>query len=174
MAVLPILKYPDPILLKKASPVTEFNEALQRLIDDMLETLYAAPGIGLAAPQVGRSLRFFVYDLKESEEQPRYQGVMINPEFISREGSQNNEEGCLSVSEYRTWVTRASHVSISGLDRDRKEVTLKGDGLLARLIQHEMDHLDGLLFINRISSLKRNLYLKRLKKHQKSSQRGLD
>jgi peptide deformylase len=172
MAILPILKYPNPILLKKSGPVTEFNEELQRLIDDMFETLYSAPGIGLAAPQVGRSLRLFVYDLKESDEQPRYQGVMINPEFINREGSQNHEEGCLSVSEYRTWVTRASHVSISGLDRDRKEITLKGEGLLARLFQHEMDHLDGLLFINRISSLKRNLYLNRLKKHQKFGQMG--
>ncbi len=172
MAVLHILQYPDPTLLKKASPVAKFNEALQHLIDDMFETLYAAPGIGLAAPQVGHSLRLFVYDLKESEEHPRYQGVMINPVFTSREGSQNSEEGCLSVSEYRTWVTRSSHVSICGLDRDGKETILKGEGLLARLFQHEMDHLDGHLFINRISGLKRNLYIKRLKKRQKEGQMG--
>ena len=170
MAVIPILIHPDPVLTRKAEPVTEFNEELQKLIDDMFETMYAAPGIGLAAPQIGRSLRLFVYDLRESEDQPRYKGVMINATFLKREGRQNAEEGCLSVEDYRTWVVRADHVVIRGLDRDGKEVTLDGTGLLARMFQHEMDHLDGQLFIDRISSLKRNLYMKRLRKRQRADQ----
>ena len=172
MAVLSVLKYPDPILKQKAGPVTEFNEELQRLIDDMFETLYAAPGIGLAAPQVGRSLRLFVYDLKESGDHPRYKGVFINPIFQNKQGSQDDEEGCLSVAEYRTRVARAGMVTVSGLDRDGKEVTLTGEGLLARLLQHEMDHLDGFLFIDRVSSLKRNMYLARLKKLKKAERIG--
>jgi peptide deformylase len=170
MAVLPILRHPDPVLSKKAEPVTEFNEALQVLIDDMFQTMYAAPGIGLAAPQIGRSLRLFVYDVRESDEHPRYKGVMINAEFLTREGRQNAEEGCLSVEDYRTWVTRAGHVVIRGLDRDGKEVTIDGTGLLARMFQHEMDHLEGKLFIDRISSLKRNIYLKRQRKRQRAEQ----
>jgi len=164
MAVLPILRHPDPVLNRKAEPVTEFNEELQKLIDDMFETMYAAPGIGLAAPQIGRSIRLFVYDLRESEDQPRYKGVMINAEFLKREGRQNAEEGCLSVDDFRTWVDRADHVVIRGLDRDGKEVTIDGTGLLARMFQHEMDHLGGFLFIDRISSLKRNIFLRRHRK----------
>ena len=168
MAVLRILQYPDPTLKQKARPVTEFNSEIQRLIDDMFETLYSAPGIGLAAPQIGHSSRIFVYDLKESEDQPRHQGAFINPVFLDQGGTQNDEEGCLSVPAYRTWVSRASNVTISGLDRYGNKATLKAQGLLARLFQHEMDHLDGFLFIDRVSSLKRNLYLKRLKKRQKA------
>ena len=136
----------------------------------MFDTLYAAPGVGLAGPQVGRSLSLFVYDVKESDESPRDKGVLINPEIISRSGRQNDEEGCLSVEDFRTWVARDNHIVISGLDQDQKKVTLEGEGLLARLFQHEMDHLEGKLFLNQISSLKRNLYLNRLKKRQKAEQ----
>jgi peptide deformylase len=171
MAVLPIHEYPDPVLKAKAKPVTEFNHELQKLIDDMFETMYAAPGLGLAAPQIGRSLRLFVYDLKEGEDQPRQSGVLINPEFISMSGTQTGEEGCLSVSEYRTPVTRANRVAVKGIDRKGKEVTVEGEGLMARLLQHEMDHLDGTLFVDRLSSLKRQMYLKRLKKRMKAEAR---
>ena len=170
MAVLTIRKYPDPVLLQKAAPVTLFDKELHRLIEDMFDTLYSAPGVGLAGPQVGHSLSLFVYDVKESDESPRHKGVLINPEMISRSGRQNDEEGCLSVEDFRTWVARDNRIVISGLDQDQKKVTLEGEGLLARLFQHEMDHLEGKLFINRISSLKRNLYLKRIKKRQKAEQ----
>jgi peptide deformylase len=172
MAILPILQYPDPVLKQKAKPVTDFNKELQKLIDDMFETMYAAPGIGLAAPQVGQSLRLFVYDLKESEEAPRYKGVFINPVFVRKEGNQMDEEGCLSVSDYRTRVTRATRAAVRGLDREGKEYTLEGEGLLARMLQHEMDHLDGLVFVDRLSSLKRNMYFSRLKKLKKAERRG--
>jgi peptide deformylase len=171
MAVLPIHEYPDSVLKAKAKPVTEFNHELQKLIDDMFETMYAAPGLGLAAPQIGRSLRLFVYDLKEEEGRPRHSGVLINPEFISKSGTQTGEEGCLSVSEYRTQVTRADRVAVKGIDRNGKEVTVEGEGLMARLLQHEMDHLDGTLFVDRLSSLKRQMYLKRLKKRMKAEAR---
>jgi peptide deformylase len=171
MAVLPIHEFPDPVLKAKAQPVTEFDQELQKLIDDMFETMYAAPGLGLAAPQIGRSLRLFVYDLKEGEDHPRHSGVLINPEFISRSGTQTGEEGCLSVSDYRTQVTRANRVVVKGVDRNGKEVTVEGEGLMARLLQHEMDHLDGTLFVDRLSSLKRQMYLKRLKKRMKAEAR---
>ncbi len=171
MAVLPIREHPDAVLKKKAGPVTEFNDALQKLIDDMFETMYAAPGLGLAAPQIGRSLRLFVYDLKEGEDLPRRIGVLINPEFVSKSGTQTGEEGCLSVSDYRTPVARANQVAVRGLDRNGKEVTVEGEGLMARLLQHEMDHLDGTLFVDRLSSLKRQMYLKRLKKRLKAEAR---
>ena len=168
MAVLEIRRYPDPMLKEKAKPVVDFNDALQALIDDMFETMYSEPGIGLAAPQIGRSIRLFVYDLKEGEDQTRHTGVLINPEFASRSGEQVGEEGCLSVSEYRTRVTRAAKAAVKGLDREGREITVEGEGLLARLLQHEMDHLDGTLFIDRLSSLKRQMVLKRFKKRQKA------
>jgi peptide deformylase len=168
MTVLPIREYPDPVLKAKAKPVTEINDEIQKLIDDMFETMYAAPGLGLAAPQIGRSLRLFVYDLQEGEEQPRRSGVLINPEFIIKSGSQTGEEGCLSVSDYRTQVTRADRAAVKGTDRNGKEVTVEGEGLMARLLQHEMDHLEGTLFVDRLSSLKRQMYLKRMKKRMKA------
>lgn len=168
MTVLRICQFPEPVLNQIARPVTKFDDELQKLIDDMFETMYVAPGIGLAAPQIGKSLRLFVYDLMETEDQPRHKGVLVNAEFLKLEGKQNGEEGCLSVEEYRTWVPRMNRAVISGLDRDGKKVTLEGEGLLARLFQHEMDHLEGKLFVDRISSLKRNLFLKRFKKRQKT------
>jgi peptide deformylase len=168
MAVLPIRELPDPVLKEPARPVTRFDDELQRLINDMFETMYVAPGLGLAAPQIGRSLRLFVYDLHDGDDRPRRTGVLINPEFISTSGSQTGEEGCLSVSDYRTQVTRADRVAVRGLDRNGKEITVEGEGLMARLLQHEMDHLDGTLFVDRLSSLKRQMYLKRLKKRMKA------
>ncbi len=169
MAVLSIREYPESVLKKKTSPVTEFNDELQRIIDDMFDTMYAAPGLGLAAPQVGLPLRLFVYDVKESEDQPRQTGVLINPVLLLKSGSQTGEEGCLSVPEFRTRVTRADRVSVKGLDRSGKEVTLEGKGLMARLLQHEMDHLVGILYLDRVSSLKRQMILKRMRKRAKSA-----
>lgn len=171
MAVLPIRELPDEVLREKAQPVARFDDELQALIDDMFETMYAAPGLGLAAPQIGRSLRLFVYDLKEADDLPRHTGVLINPEFVTKSGTQTGEEGCLSVSDYRTQVTRANHVAVRGLDRNGREVTIEGEGLMARLLQHEMDHLDGMVFVDRLSSLKRQMYLKRLKKRMKAEAR---
>lgn len=163
-----IREYPEAVLKEKAQPVAEFNDELQKLIDDMFETMYTARGLGLAAPQIGRSLRLFVYDLRESDDQPRYTGVLINPAFVSKAGTQRDEEGCLSVSDYRTQVSRADKVVVRGLDRNGREVTVEGEGLMARLLQHEMDHLDGHVFVDRLSSLKRQMVLKRLKKRLKA------
>lgn len=164
MAVHEILALPDPLLREKARSVTRFDDELKRLIDDMFETMYAAPGIGLAAPQIGRNLRLFVYDLQEGEGAPRHRGVMVNPEFVSKEGEQTDEEGCLSVEDYRAKVTRAQRVVVRGLDSDGAPITLEGESLMARMLQHEIDHLEGRLFVDRLSPLKRSLYLKRLKK----------
>jgi peptide deformylase len=168
VAVLEIRQYPDPVLRQRAKTVEKIDENLQRLIDDMFETMYAAPGLGLAAPQVGYSLRVFVYDLSVAEEGKKGSPmVMINPEFVSQTGKANEDEGCLSVLEYRESVVRAAQAVVRGMDRDGKEITVEGEGLLAKLLQHEMDHLDGKLFIERLSSLKRNIFLRRLKKLMK-------
>jgi len=172
VAVLEIRQYPDPVLRQAAKSIESINGNLQRLIDDMFETLYAAPGLGLAAPQVGESLRLFVYDLSIAEEvKKRSPLVLINPEFVSKEGEVSEDEGCLSVPEYRESVRRAARVVVRGLDRDGKEITVEGEGLLAKLLQHEIDHLDGKLFIDRISSLKRNIYFRRLKKIMKAREK---
>ncbi len=172
MAILDICRFPDTVLKQRARSVTEFNAELQQLIDDMFETMYAAPGLGLAAPQVGVSLRLFVYDCQDGEDAPRQRGVLINPEFVARTGSQIDEEGCLSVDDYRTKVARADHAVVRGLDRNAQPVTVEGRGLMARLLQHEIDHLDGFLFIDRISALKREFFRKRLKKRLRASHAG--
>ena len=173
MAVLEIRQYPDPILRQQAKAVESINGDLQRLIDDMIETLYEAPGLGLAAPQVGESLRLFVYDLSVAEEgKQRLPLVLINPELVSKEGEASEDEGCLSVPEYRESVRRAARAVVRGMGREGKEITVEGQGLLAKLFQHEMDHLDGKLFIDRISSLKRNIFLRRVKKLMKAREGG--
>ncbi len=165
--MLPIHAYPDPVLKRKAEPVTRFDAVLQRLIDVMFETMYAAPGVGLAAPQIGESLRLFVYDVGAADGRPA-PGVLINPKVLSQSGQLIEEEGCLSVDGYRDLVRRATRIVVAGLDRDGKEIRLEGEGLFARMLQHEMDHLDGLLFIDRLSPLKRGLYLKKLKKQART------
>lgn len=168
MAVLPIRSYPDPVLRSKAKPVEQFDGALQRLIGNMVETLYAAPGLGLAAPQVGESRRLFVYDLSVHEgKHPLV--VVINPEIIETSGKIVDDEGCLSVPHYRERVSRPTRVVLHGLDREGKEIDLVGEGLTARLFQHEMDHLNGMLFIDRLSSLKRDIFLRKCRKQQKLS-----
>lgn len=167
VSIVPIRLYPDAVLKRKAEPVTRFDAALQQLIDVMFETMYAAPGVGLAAPQIGESLRLFVYDVGAAEGRPG-PGVVINPHILSQSGQLIEEEGCLSVDGYRDRVRRAGRMAVVGLDRDGKEIRLEGEGLFARMLQHEMDHLDGLVFIDRLSPLKRGLYLKKLKKQART------
>ena len=167
MAVLPIRFYPDPVLKRKAEPVVRFDAALQRLIGEMFETMYAAPGIGLAGPQVGEALRLFVYDVGSAEGRPA-PGVVLNPRVVSRTGEVVEEEGCLSVAAYRDLVWRSARMVVAGQDRHGKAIELEGEGLFARMLQHEIDHLDGLVFIDRLSPLKRSLYLRKQKKQARA------
>jgi len=164
MAVLPIRKLPDPVLREKAEDVTEINGEMQRLIDDMAETMYAAPGLGLAANQVGVRRRLIVFDVSHREGSPRDLQVLLNPCITAGEGEITREEGCLSVADFSAEVKRHARVTVTGLDRQGKPVEMTGEGLLAVVLQHEVDHLNGILFIDRISRLKRGLYLRRLKK----------
>jgi len=163
MAVLEILKYPDPLLHKVAAPVKNITEKTAQLIEDMLDTMYAAPGVGLAAPQIGASERIVVMDV--DHENPHKQVYkLINPVITRAEGEVIWEEGCLSVVDFTAEVRRASQVEIVALDEHEKEVKIAAEGLLAVALQHEIDHLDGKLFIDRISRLKRDLYTRRRKK----------
>lgn len=164
MAILEIKKYPEKVLKEKASPVLEIDREILNLVDDMIETMYAAPGIGLAAPQVGVSKRIIVIDVsvKEGEKTPLI--VLINPEIVSTEGEIESEEGCLSLPGYITTVKRAERVIVKGLNKDGREISIEGEGLLSRALQHEIDHLDGLLLIDRISRIKREFFKKRFKK----------
>ncbi|MFA5110419.1 MAG: peptide deformylase [Desulfobaccales bacterium] len=164
MAVLPICKLPDPVLRQQAQEVTEINGNLQRLIDDMAETMYAAPGLGLAANQVGELHRLIVFDVSHKEGRARKLQVVLNPCITAREGEVTHEEGCLSVVDFAAEVRRHSRVVVKGQDREGKPIEITGEGLLAIVLQHEIDHLNGILFIDHISRLKRGLYLRRLKK----------
>jgi peptide deformylase len=163
----PILRYGERPLHGPAAPVTRFDDDLQRLIDDMIETMYAAPGIGLAAPQVGVPLRVFVVDLSVGRD-PSQLIVLVNPEFIHREGTQLEEEGCLSVPGFNATVLRPSHAVVKGLDREEQMQTVEGTGLLARAFQHEMDHLDGRLFVDRLRGIKRDVIVRKIQKLQRS------
>ncbi|MGO9613299.1 MAG: peptide deformylase [Dissulfurispiraceae bacterium] len=168
MAILTVRKYPDEVLKKKAQPLTEIDGSLQRLIDDMIETMYAAPGIGLAAPQVDVSKRLVVIDVSiRDETQPLI--VLINPEIVEADGIVEYEEGCLSVPQYTALVKRAEKVLVRGFNRDGKQVEIEGTGLLARALQHEIDHLDGVLFVDRLSYVKREFFKKRYQKMLVSS-----
>jgi peptide deformylase len=161
MTQLTILQFPDPRLRKVARPVEAVDDAVSTLADDMLETMYASRGIGLAATQVDRDIRLLVLDLSESRDDPH---VFINPEIVEREGSQICEEGCLSVPGEYAEVERAERIRVSALDRDGEPFELDADGLLAVCIQHEIDHLDGKVFVDYLSPLKRRMIEKRLKK----------
>jgi peptide deformylase len=163
MAILEILKYPDPVLKKASLPVAAVTKETVRLIQDMVETMYAAPGVGLAAPQVGVSQRIIVLDV-DYENPGKNLIKLINPEIRSAEGEIAWEEGCLSVIDFAAEVKRAARVEVVGIDEKEKEVKVEGEGLLAVALQHEIDHIDGKLFIDRISRLKRDLYTRRLKK----------
>lgn len=167
MAILNILKYPDPILKKKAEPVPEITGDIQRLIDDMAETMYTAPGIGLAAPQIGRSVRVIVIDINSKEEGKGGLISLINPEIAEHSGEIAWEEGCLSVPDYSADVRRFERVVVKGLDRNGVEKIVVGEGLLSVALQHEIDHLNGILFIDRLGPIKRDLIKRRLRKQAK-------
>ncbi|TAL23881.1 MAG: peptide deformylase [Nitrospirae bacterium] len=163
MAVLEIKTYPEKVLKEKTAPVVDINGSIHRLIDDMIETMYAAKGVGLAANQVGISKRLCVIDVSTADERiPLI--VLINPKLVEKRGSVDEEEGCLSIPEYRTKVKRAEEVVVRALDRKGNMIEIEGKDLLARALQHEIDHLDGLLFIDRISPIKREFFKKRFKK----------
>ncbi len=170
MSVLEILKYPHPKLKKKSLPVETIDEELRRLIVDMAETMYAAPGVGLAAPQVGQSLRLAVIDVTRANEEKNLL-VLINPEIISAEGECTWDEGCLSVPDYNEDVKRKEKVVVRYHDMEGKICEIGAEGLLAIALQHELDHLDGVLFIDRISSLKRALYRRRVQKEKKEKEK---
>lgn len=167
MALLPILEFPDPRLRTKAArvdPATVAGPEFQTLVDDMFETMYAAPGIGLAATQVDRHLRFMVIDVSEDKQAPM---VFINPEIASCEGKRDYQEGCLSIPGIYADVTRADSIVVRYLDRQGQPQELAADGLLATCIQHEIDHLDGKLFVDYLSPLKREMVRKKLAKARK-------
>jgi len=161
--IRPILKFGEPPLHDRADSVGQLTIDIQRLIDDMIETMYAAPGIGLAAPQVGVALRIFVVDLSLGHKADDLK-VFINPSFVEREGMQLEEEGCLSVPGFNATVARPLRAVVKGLDRDGQEQIVEGTELLARAFQHEMDHLDGTLFLDRVRGIKRDLIVKKIKK----------
>ncbi len=161
--IRPILRYGERPLHQPAANVTVFDDDLQRLIDDMIETMYAAPGIGLAATQVGVPLRVFVVDVSVGRDRKDLI-AMINPAFAVREGMQLEEEGCLSVPGFNATVVRPSRTVLTGLDRDGVEQTVEGKGLLARAFQHEMDHLDGVVFVDRLRGIKRDLIVRKIQK----------
>lgn len=160
MAVLNIIKYPAEVLKKKTKPVSDFGPGLQKLIDDMIETMYAAPGVGLAANQVGVSKQVTVIDVSSRDETSSLL-VLVNPEIIHKEGGNSSEEGCLSIPEYTTVVKRAEIVKVKGLDRNGAPIEIEAEGLLARALQHEIDHLNGFLLIDRIGRIKREFFKKR-------------
>jgi peptide deformylase len=167
MARLTILEFPDPRLRTRAQPVEHVDGELRRLIDDMFETMYAAPGIGLAATQVNVHKRLLVIDISETRNQPL---ALINPEVIQRQGVEETEEGCLSVPGIYDKVTRAETIRVRALDRNGKSIEFDADGLLAVCIQHEIDHLDGKLFVDYLSELKRTRIRKKLEKERKDRQ----
>ena len=164
MAILAILNYPDPRLHTVAKPVKEVNATIRRLIDDMAETMYAAPGIGLAATQVNQHVQLLLVDTSETKDQLQ---VFINPKILERDGEQVYEEGCLSVPGIYESVTRAEKILVEALDQEGKKFTLEAHGLLSVCIQHEMDHLLGKVFVEYLSPLKRNrIKNKMLKQHR--------
>ncbi len=165
MAQLQILEYPDPRLRTRAEPVEAVDDALRRLIDDMFETMYAAPGIGLAATQVNVHRRLLVADISENHDDPR---VFINPEILEKDGVEVSEEGCLSVPGFYEKVERAERIRVRALDRDGRAFEEELDGLLAVCVQHEIDHLDGKLFVDYLSDLKRQRIRKRIEKNRKN------
>ena len=164
MALLEIKTYPEKVLKQRASAVKEIDGKLQRLIDDMVETMYAAPGIGLAAPQVGISKQLMVIDVSLREEEGKPLIVLINPEITHTEGEMESEEGCLSLPGYITQIKRSERIEVCGLDRKGKPMKIEGQGLLSRALQHEIDHLNGTLLIDRISSIKREFFKKKFNK----------
>ena len=170
MAILDILTYPDPELKKISKAVEEVDENITSLIDNMFKTMYAAPGIGLAAPQVGVLKRVIVLDIggRESDEGGKANPIaLINPEIISSMGETSFEEGCLSIPDFTADVTRAEGIKIKGLNRKGESVEMECDGLMAIVLQHEIDHLNGILFVDRLGSVKRDIFRRKFKKQLK-------
>ena len=163
MPIRPIVKYGDPVLHGPAEPVEEIDDSIRTLLADMVQTMYAAPGVGLAAPQIGVPLRVIVIDLSVGGD-PSQLIQLVNPEFLERDGEQSQEEGCLSVPGYGGSPARPARVKVRGLDPDGNERVYEGTELLARAFCHEIDHIDGLLFVDRLSPLKRDLMKRRLRK----------
>ena len=165
--IRPILRYGERPLHETAADVTAFDDTLQRLVDDMIETMYAAPGIGLAATQIGVPLRVFVVDISVGRNAADLI-VMVNPTFVARDGTQLEEEGCLSAPGFNATVLRPKHVVVKGLTRHGDEQTVEGTDLLARAFQHEMDHLDGVVFIDRLRGIKREMIVRKIQKLKKT------
>jgi peptide deformylase len=164
-----IVKYPDPVLAKPGTPVTVFDDALRQLVAEMFESMYVAQGIGLAAPQIALSKRLTVIDIS-FKKNPKDKLVLINPEVVERRGKQLEEEGCLSLPEIREKVKRDAWVKVRAQNEHGEWFEVEGEELLARAMLHEIDHLDGVLFIDRISRLKRELVLRKIKKMQKNGE----
>jgi peptide deformylase len=165
--IRPILRYGADVLHEAAAPVDTITPEIQQLVDDMIQTMYAAPGIGLAATQVGVALRVFVADVSVGRN-PSDLIVFINPEIVERDGMQLEEEGCLSVPGFNATVARPQRVVVKGLDRQGEERVVEGTGLLARCFQHEMDHLDGKVFVDRLRGLQKDLIVRKIRKMSKS------
>lgn len=164
--IRPVLKIPNPILRQKAKPVTQITDEIRRLVDDMRDTMYDEPGVGLAAPQIGVSLRVIVYDNPENEE--GFQ-ILINPEIIKSEGQQKGPEACLSIPDISGEVTRALDIQVEGMRLDGKKVSLSLSEFTARIVQHEIDHINGILFIDRVSLADRFSIEKKLRKLRQSA-----
>ncbi len=169
MSIRTICQYPDPVLRKKAKKIEVFDENLKNLIEDMAETMYDAPGIGLAAPQIGESVQLLVVDTSIDRENPEYM-AMINPQITVHEGKQIDEEGCLSLPELTSNVERYKKVLVHYQDPEGQEKELNAEDRFAVVLQHEIDHLNGVLFLDHLSPLKRNLYKKKMKKLLASQQ----
>ena len=169
--VYPIVVYGDPVLETPAETVTVFDDELRVLLEDMFESMYAAKGVGLAAPQIGLSKRIAVIDISTGED-PAQKIVLINPEIIDKQGSQTSEEGCLSLPKFREPVTRPHKVMVRAFDAEGKQFEMTGEDLLARAFLHETDHLNGKLYISYISPLKRDLIRRKIRKLQKANEWG--
>jgi peptide deformylase len=167
MALRPIVKYGTPVLHVPSRPVENIDGSIRGLVDDMIQTMHAAPGIGLAAPQIDVPLRVIVIDLSVGEDEGQLI-TLVNPEFVEREGEQRHDEGCLSVPGYGGSPVRPARVTVKGLDLEGKERVYTATDLLARAFCHEIDHIDGLLFVDRLSPLKRDLLKRKLKKRAKN------
>ena len=167
MAVRPIVLYPDPVLLRPTRPVETVDQAVRELIQDLMDTMHAAPGIGLAANQVGESRRVCVVDLSVGET-PGDLKVLVNPRVVAVEGSQVDEEGCLSFPDVTLEVERAMRATVEALDGEGRPITVTGEGLLARAMLHEIEHLDGQTFLRNVSSLKRQLVTRQIRKRMKA------
>jgi len=164
MSIQKIYKYPDPVLRKKTEKITSFDKDLKNLVEDMAETMYDAPGIGLAAPQIGQSVKLIVVDITEDPEGEKKYMPMINPEIIVQEGNQLDEEGCLSVPELTANVNRYNEITVTYQDLEGNSRELSTENRFAVVLQHEIDHINGVLFLDHLSPLKRSLYKKKVTK----------